>query len=336
MKVSFDHHFPFFLAHGGLQIQIEQSKAALERLAVEISYAEFWKSSSDAEIIHFFGRCAEAYLDFAHEKGKLVVMSELLSATASRSRLKLALQRGLIAGARSLLPQTFTTRMAWRSFRKADAVIALTPFEARLMVELFDADTKRVHVVPNGVEDCFFSRESGQREEWLVCTATIRPLKRVVELAEAAILGRVPVKFIGRPYSEKDSYYLKFVQLCRQHPDVLEYTGPIDDRNQLASIYSRAAGFVLLSSMEGQSLSSLEAAGCRCPLLLADLPWARDSFGRFASYCPVRATAVETASILKAFMAHIDHAPVPPVPLSWSDVAGKILSIYQQLLKTEG
>ena len=36
MKVLFDCHLPFMLAHGGMQIQIEQTRAALERLGVEV------------------------------------------------------------------------------------------------------------------------------------------------------------------------------------------------------------------------------------------------------------------------------------------------------------
>ena len=38
MKVLFHHHTPFALAHGGLQIQIVQTRAALQKLGVEVEY----------------------------------------------------------------------------------------------------------------------------------------------------------------------------------------------------------------------------------------------------------------------------------------------------------
>lgn len=45
MKVLFDHSFPFALAHGGFQIQIEQTKAALESLGVSVDYLRWWDDS---------------------------------------------------------------------------------------------------------------------------------------------------------------------------------------------------------------------------------------------------------------------------------------------------
>ena len=42
MKVLFDHHCPFMLAHGGTQIQIEQTKAALEKLGVTVEPLLAW------------------------------------------------------------------------------------------------------------------------------------------------------------------------------------------------------------------------------------------------------------------------------------------------------
>ena len=44
MKVLIDHQLPFLLAHGGLQIQIEQTKAALEKIGIEVEYLRFWDS----------------------------------------------------------------------------------------------------------------------------------------------------------------------------------------------------------------------------------------------------------------------------------------------------
>ena len=50
-----------------------------------------------------------------------------------------------------------------------------------------------LHVVPNGVEDEFFETTPTPKTDWVICTATIHPRKRVLELAEAAVQARVPV-----------------------------------------------------------------------------------------------------------------------------------------------
>src|SRR2546428_13872771 len=63
MKVLVDHASPFLLAHGGFQIQIEETKRALERLGVTVEYLRWWDDEQRGDIIHFFGRPAGAYVD---------------------------------------------------------------------------------------------------------------------------------------------------------------------------------------------------------------------------------------------------------------------------------
>jgi glycosyltransferase involved in cell wall biosynthesis len=334
MKVLIDHQLPFLLAHGGLQIQIEQTKAALEKIGIEVEYLRFWDSQQKADVLHIFGRCSQTYVDLARRKGMAVVMSDLLSETGSRSRYKLLAQKVLIRLARRILPTTFLSRMGWDAFRAADAVIALTPWEAELMVDLFDADIGRIHVVPNGVEECFFKNApADSREDWLVSTVTITARKRVIELAEAAVAGKVKVRIVGKPYSEQDLYYQRFEKIWQANREYVEYAGPISDREELAYVYSRARGFVLFSVFESLSISALEAAAAGCPLLLTDLPWARSTFGDHAYYCSPKATAVEAGQILKNFSKTAAVLPRPQKPLRWVEVAERLRAIYAAALK---
>ena len=329
MKVLIDHQLPFLLAHGGMQIQIEQTKAALEKLGIEAEYLRFWDARQTADVLHVFGRYSKGYIDLARRQGIAVVMSDLLSETGSRSRYALLAQKGVILAARSLLPATLLSRMGWDSFRAADAVIALTSWEAKLMADLFNADKARLHVVPNGVEECFFTNAPAEgREDWLVSTVTITPRKRAVELAKAAVAGKVRIRIIGRPYSEEDPYYHQFLEICKAHPEFVSFSGPIQDRDELARVYGKARGFVLFSSFESLSLSALEAAAAGCPLLLADLPWARSTFGKNATYCSPSATPEQAGRILKGFSENIEIQPKPPRPLRWSDVAHELIDVY--------
>src|ERR1019366_772376 len=45
MKVLFHHFLPFSLAHGGEQVQIEQTKTALERAGVEVEFLRWWDAA---------------------------------------------------------------------------------------------------------------------------------------------------------------------------------------------------------------------------------------------------------------------------------------------------
>ena len=329
MRVLIDHQLPFALAHGGFQIQIEQTKEALAKIGLEVDYLRFWDSNQKADVIHMFGRCPSGYIELAHGKGMAVVMSDLLSETGSRSLMALLAQKSVIRIVKSAMPRRFLSRMGWDSFRIADAVIAGTSWEARLMVDLFGAQESKLHVVPNGVEECFFAKTPADgREEWLISTVTITPRKRAVELAQAAVAGKVKVRIIGKPYSEQDPYYRQFAKVCSANPDYIDFSGPISDREELACAYSKARGFVLLSLFESLSLSAGEAAAAGCPLLLTDLPWARTAFGEHAVYCPLTASVEQTGQILKSFSQNIATQPKPPPQLRWTDVAKQLAKIY--------
>jgi len=331
LKILIDHPNPFLLAHGGFQIQIEETKRGLEEIGLEVEWLRWWDCHQSGDIIHYFGRPNAAYIDFAHSKGMKVVISELLTGLGSRSGLARALQKSVMCLAQLALPNSFTSRMAWEAYTKADACIALTPWEASLMTQMFGAPTPRLFVVPNGVEREFFESPKVPRESWLVCTATVTQRKRVVELAKAAVLANVPVRFLGSPYSEQDPYFKEFSALSQQFPSIILYQGSVNHRGDLARIYRQARGFVLLSSMESLSLSALEAAACETPLLLSDLPWARTSFDHHAWYCDPFAMPQIMARKLREFYEASSTLAPAPKPLTWNDIALKLKEVYESV-----
>ena len=232
------------------------------------------------------------------------------------------------------LPSFLTAPFHWESYGLADACVALTSWEAHLMIRLFCAPCDKTHVVPNGVEDVFLSSTPAQRDPWLVCTATITERKRVLELAEAAVQAKTPLWIIGKPYCGSDTYAQRFVALTKAHPATLRYEGPIADRARLAQVYRQARGFVLLSAMESLSLSALEAAACECPLLLSRLPWATTVFRESACYCPVGLPAARTAGFLRQFYDAAPGLKPPPRPLTWLEVGQQLKRLYETLLDT--
>jgi glycosyltransferase involved in cell wall biosynthesis len=331
MKVLFQHLVPFAFAHGGQQIQIERTRAALQSLGIEVEYLRWYDDAQTGDILHFFGRIPASLLHQARQKGMKVIVADLLTEQGSRSHARLMSQKIVQRLMVRTLPPSMLAAFAWESYRLADVCVALTPWEARLMTELFGAPPQKVRIVPNGVEEVFLNGQPTQRGPWLVCTTTITQRKRVLELARAAALAQTPLWIIGKPYSESDPYVREFLQLL--HPQFLRYEGPVGDRARLAQIYREARGFVLLSAMESLSLSALEAAACRCPLLLSDLPWARSVFGQSVSYCPITSSVRQTARILRSFYDAAPHLKPPPDPVTWREVAGQLKAIYESLLR---
>jgi glycosyltransferase involved in cell wall biosynthesis len=334
MKVLFYHLMPFALAHGGLAAQILRTRDALQAAGVKVECLRWWDDRQTGDLIHCFGRMPTEMLRFAQQKGMKVVQAELLTEQGSRSGARLRLQQILMRAMRCAVPPKMVAGFQWESYRLADACIALTAWEARLMAGLFGAPPERIHVIPNGTERVFLQSHPARRGPWLVCTATITGRKRVLELAETAVRAQTPLWVLGKPYSASDAYAQRFLALARAHPQMIRYEGPVEDRVKLAQVYRAARGFVLLSAMETMSLSALEAAACECPLLLSDLPWARTVFGPGAAYCPITGSAARAAAYLRAFYDAAPGLKPPPRPLAWLEVGQQLKRLYETLLST--
>lgn len=120
MKILLDHHQPFRLAHGGLQLQIEHTRAALTARGVEVEPLRWWDAEQRGDLIHFYGVPSPGYLHQAGLRRVPVVLTPILSETCNRPRWRLAaqgfLQRLLLA-----LPggEGVKQQLNWRSFRAA-------------------------------------------------------------------------------------------------------------------------------------------------------------------------------------------------------------------------
>src|SRR5712671_5745185 len=85
MKVLFTYPLPFMLAHGGAQIQIQQTQAALEKVGVTVDPMRWWDEKQTGDVLHSFARIPTHHLRLAQEKGMKVVVADLLTEQGSRS-----------------------------------------------------------------------------------------------------------------------------------------------------------------------------------------------------------------------------------------------------------
>lgn len=326
MKILFDHPDPFLLAHGGVQRQIESSKTALEALGVEVEFVRWWDERQTGDLIHFFGKASPTYLRLAKTKGLPVIMTSFFSAPCNRPKPRLWLQarvsRALMRMARESAVQDL---LGWRRYHDCTHNIVGLQAERFVLEYVYGVPSDRIAVVPLGVHEAFLTtKKSDARTDQLITVGTINPVKRSVELAEAARTAEVPLLFVGRPYSEQDGYWLAFRALIDHR--CVRYQSHVESPQDMARLLQQARGFVIYSQWENWCLAAHEAAAMGLPLLLPDLPWSRERFGTAARYFSPDKPA---ARQLRDFYEATSSLPAPKVSVpSWAQTAARLKEIY--------
>lgn len=332
MKVLFSHGLPFFLSHGGVQTFVESLMRELPALGVEVEPERWWDETQRGEIIHFVGRPNAIYIDLAKERGFKIVMTEFLDQTASRGKLALFAQRTAIQLGRKILGP-LTARLAWDAYDKVHAMTYAVPHELETAVYLFGAQPTRGHVIPHGLEADAIENlsQAAEQSDYLISVATITSRKNTHLLAAAAKLAKVPVLFVGKPYSEDDPYFLSFREMVDN--EYVRYAGFVTSEEKY-DLLKRARGFALLSQFESGCFAIFEAAAAGLPLFLSNLPWATKPFrdAKESKFVTLD-TPDRIGRQLAAFYSNAHRLSETTFPIfSSREIARRYLAIYEKIL----
>jgi glycosyltransferase involved in cell wall biosynthesis len=335
MKILLDHSLPFALAHGGVQTQIEQTKAALERADVEVEFLRWWDADQRGDLIHYFGPARNAYLLQANATKLPVVMTSVISETCNRSNARLAFQ-GWLTWMILAVPfgEGVKQQLAWRTYNTCDHNIVGLEAERRVLQTIYRVPADKISVVPLGLPKSYLQAGRGQRNELhLICVGTIRQVKHCAELAIMARAAQTPILFVGKPYHDSDPYWLRFKTLIDNQ--WIKYQPHVGSEVEMIRLFQSARGFVLMSDYENWSLVAHEAVACGLPLLLQDQAWSRERFGGQSRYFERIGISENNIKILRQFYADAPNLQAPAIKLhSWNDVAQQLRSAYERLLRT--
>ncbi len=333
MKVLIDCAVPALLAPGGTQVQVEQTRAGLASLGVEVDFLRWWDRGQRGDLIHYFGTPSNSFLNLAQGAGLPVVMTNLFTETCNRSLPRLAVQGWLIRAALKIpVARSVKHQLNWATYTHAAHNVVGLACEKNVLETVYRVPPERISVVPLGLPESFLRAGPGRRRgDHLICTGTITGRKYFVELAEMARAAEVPILFVGKPNHPADPYWLRFQQLIDNR--WVCHQPFVESQTEMVALLQAARGFVLMSQFENWCLSAHEAVACGLPVLVPDQNWSRERFGSGACYFKTLGYNTANVACLKQFYAAAPNLPAPAIRHhSWSEVAQDLKHVYTQVL----
>ena len=242
-------------------------------------------------------------------------------------------------------PEWFRTRegvrrrwLTRRAAESARAIVTISEFSRRELIDHFDVRPDRIHVIPPGVPQQLRRAASDNVGPLILFVGSIFNRRHVPDLIRA--FGRIARKradcrlaLVGdnRSYPRED---LTRTIATEDLEDRVEWRAYVSDA-ELRTMYSRARAFAFLSEYEGLGLTPLEALAAGVPPVLLDTAVARESCGEAAIYVPANDLAATAAALERALFDEAERAriraaaPAVLTRYSWPHAGRRTIAVIE-------
>jgi glycosyltransferase involved in cell wall biosynthesis len=244
-------------------------------------------------------------------------------------------------------PEWFTMRegmrrrwLTRRGAGRARAVLTISEFSRRELVERLGVPDARIHVVPPGITPAPRSVSAGVAQASLnvLYVGSIFNRRHLPDLIRAfgGVVRAHPeasLDIVGDNRSFPREDLQRTIELEAPGGRARWHRYVTDD--QLSALYGSARAFAFLSEYEGLGLTPLEALAAGIPPVVADTPVARESCGDAAVYVPTGDVAATTRALEQllfddaARRAVLDAARGTLARYDWPTAARETLSVIE-------
>jgi len=225
--------------------------------------------------------------------------------------------------------------------RSAAAIVTISEFTKRELMERLDVPSAKIHVIPPGIDHAAPAtrqQRSAGTDPTVLYVGSIFNRRRVPDLirgfapiARAHPNASLDIVGDNRSYPRLDLH--RTIHAEGMEPAVRWHEYVTED--QLIELYERGRAFAFLSEYEGLGLTPLEALAAGAPAVLLDTPVARESCGAAAVYVkpddlPAITRALETVLFDEPTRTRLlEAAPAVLARYSWPHAARETLAVLE-------
>ena len=163
--------------------------------------------------------------------------------------------------------KTFNRLLKYICLRKADAVICVSKATKNDLLKFFPKlTTKKVFVIPNGVDESFFCEKTILGKYFLFVGARrkYKNFEQAIKQVSLSHLSQIVV--VGEDFNKKEK------KIISKYPDVAVVRYSNLNKDNLRKTYNEAYALLHPSIYEGFGLTSIEALLAGCPVIAYGCP----------------------------------------------------------------
>lgn len=271
MKVLFNIYPVAFACPGGGEMQLLNTKNALEKNGIEVILYDIWNPQFDnADVVHFFSVQGGVYnfCYYVYNIGIPLVISPIIWLGRDKNNYPLGEMGEMLKRCSQIFPNSVA--------------------EQKLLEKEFNLEKSRFHVTNNAVSEHFilenvhesFSKKYNLEDPFLLNVANIEERKNQLNLIKALKNRNKKLILIGNIRDE--DYFNRCMEEGKgfvKHIGYLNNDDPI-----LISAYKECELFILPSLLETPGLSALEAAACGAKIVITEIGCTKEYFEGMVTY----------------------------------------------------